>query len=335
MIKKYLKNNYKSKDYIWFMRQAGRYLPEYKKLRKKEKSFLSFCNNIKKATKVTLQPIQRFNLDSAIIFSDILIIPKMLGQKVTFLESKGPSLSKLTEKKINEISKLNLESLNKINTYKIIQKTRKVLDKEKGLIGFCGAPWTVACYMIDGNSRTNFNISKMWVKEKKDLLLQLIDIITDISIIHLRKQGISGCDALMTFDSWASLVPEKDFEDIIIKPTKKIRNSINKDYTFITYARGLSENILSYNDIIEPNVLAIDNSVDLSWIIKNISKNVVLQGNLDPKILKEGGKNLEKETTKILELTKGRKHIFNVGHGIIKNTPMKNIYSVIKTIRRR
>ena len=207
MIKNYLDNNYEMKNYVWFLRQAGRYLPEYKLIRKTEENFLSLCNNINKATDISLQPVQRFNLDSAIVFSDILVIPKLLGQDVSFTEKQGPVLEHLDYNLINRMREKSINLSSEINTYEVIKKIRASLSKKKGLIGFCGSPWTVACYMIDGSSKSNFTRSKSWIKTNKTILLDLLDIITDISTDHLLRQGESGCDTLMIFDSWASLVP--------------------------------------------------------------------------------------------------------------------------------
>ena len=334
MIKNYLKDLQSKKNYVWFLRQAGRYLPEYRLLRKTEKDFLTFCNNIKKASEVTLQPIRRFDLDSAIIFSDILIIPYLLGQKVKFIEKSGPVLEYLDNKSIDKMSKTKNDIEKRINTYKIIKKVRTTLDTNKGLIGFCGAPWTIACYMIDGSSKNNFSRSQNWIKSNKSYLMELLEIITDMCIKHLKDQGKAGCDSLMIFDSWASLVPDNYFEEIIISPTKKIINSIDNCYTKITYPKGIGKKIIYFNKYIDSEILSIDHNVDLNWLLKNIPSDTVLQGNLSPIILKEGGKKLVYETENILSLTSSRKHIFNVGHGIIKDTPIENIQKVLNIVRR-
>lgn len=334
MIKDYLNNKYKEENYVWFLRQAGRYLPEYKLIRKTEKDFLSLCNNVDKATNISLQPIERFNLDSAIVFSDILVIPALLGQKVVFTERYGPMLENLDHKLINSMNKKNVNFKSDINTYEVIKKIRGSLDKKKGLIGFCGAPWTIACYMIDGSSKQNFIKSKSWIKTNKTLLLELLDIIGEVSVNHLLYQGESGCDSLMIFDSWASLVPEDSFDDIIIAPTKKIISKIKKTFTTITYPKGIGHKIISFDKHVQSNVLGVDHHTDLNWLLKNISSSTVLQGNLNPHVLREGGHKLVSETEKILEMTKQRKHIFNVGHGIIKDTPVENVYKVLDIIRR-
>ena len=321
---------------VWFMRQAGRHLPEYLKLRKKSLGFLDFCFNYKSIIESTLQPIVRYDLDCAIVFSDILVIPYILNQKIEFIEGSGPildplQLTKDLNLKININKKRRLE-----NTYSAIAKIRKKLNKNKVLIGFCGGPWTVACYMIDGSSKTNFFKARELVNKDKVYLLMLLDEIVDVSVSHLEKQYLSGCDTLMIFESWAGLVPNNRLDEILYNPTKKIILKLREkkiDAPIICFPKGLKKEIINYSREVEPDVLSVDHDIDIGWVIKNLEKDKTLQGNINPNTLLEGGKSLEREIFKLKETVKERKHIFNLGHGILPKTPVENVVKAIELIR--
>ena len=321
---------------VWFMRQAGRHLPEYLKLRKKSLGFLDFCFNYKSIIESTLQPIVRYDLDCAIVFSDILVIPYILNQKIEFIEGSGPILDPLQltrdlNLKININKKRRLE-----NTYSAIAKIRKKLNKNKALIGFCGGPWTVACYMIDGSSKTNFFKARELVNKDKVYLLMLLDEIVDVSVSHLEKQYLSGCDTLMIFESWAGLVPNNRLDEILYNPTKKIILKLREkkiDAPIICFPKGLKKEIINYSREVEPDVLSVDHDIDIGWVIKNLEKDKTLQGNINPNTLLEGGKSLEREIFKLKETVKERKHIFNLGHGILPKTPVENVVKAIELIR--
>ena len=321
---------------VWFMRQAGRHLPEYLKLRKKSLGFLDFCFNYKSIIESTLQPIVRYDLDCAIVFSDILVIPYILNQKIEFIEGRGPSLDPLQltrdlNLKININKKRRLE-----NTYSAIVKIRKKLNKNKVLIGFCGGPWTVACYMIDGSSKTNFFKARELVNKDKVYLLMLLDKIVDVSVSHLEKQYLSGCDTLMIFESWAGLVPNNRLDEILYNPTKKIILKLREkkiDAPIICFPKGLKKEIINYSREVEPDVLSVDHDIDIEWVIKNLEEDKTLQGNINPNTLLQGGKSLEREIFKLKEIVKERKHIFNLGHGILPKTPVENVVKAIELIR--
>ena len=194
---------------VWFMRQAGRHLPEYKVIRSKKENFLEFCFDKKSVVEATLQPIQRYKIDCAIIFCDILIVPYILGQRISFVKGEGPLLESLSLQELISLKLLPKKKKDLKNTYDAIKEIRKKLNKNKSLIGFCGGPWTVACYMINGKGDSKFKAAIEKISREKASLVKLLDKLVDLSVTHLYQQYISGCDTLMIFESWAGLVPKK------------------------------------------------------------------------------------------------------------------------------
>ena len=321
---------------IWFMRQAGRHLPEYRKLRLKKESFLEFCFDFDCVVESTLQPIKRYDIDCAIVFSDILVIPYLLGQKVSFIKGIGPSLEDLNIKDLLDLEQSYYKKERLNNSYRAIGKIRSLLDKNKSLIGFCGAPWTVACYMIDGNSRAGFSLSKEIIKRNKIYLDFLLDKIINVSIRHLVEQYESGCDTLMIFESWAGLVSSKYRRDVLYAPVQKIIDGLKKHKVtapIIVFPRGLGVEIIDYISNVSADVLSIDHELDINWALKNISKDIILQGNLKPELLLRGGSKLDDEVLRIKKSVGNRQHIFNLGHGILPQTPVKNVHRFIEILR--
>ncbi len=321
---------------IWLMRQAGRHLPEYRKLRLKKKNFLDFCFDHDCVVESSLQPVKRYDIDCAIVFSDILVIPYLLGQKVSFIREIGPSLEGLSFKKLLGLKKCDYKQKDLDNSYRAIRKIRSLLNKNKSLIGFCGAPWTVACYMIDGNSRCGFDSSKESIKTRKNQLEILIDKIVNVSIEHLIKQYESGCDTLMIFESWASLVDSRNKNTILYEPVQKIIHGLRKRKVkapIIVFPKGLGNRITDYITNVNADVFSIDYQIDIEWAIENISKDIVLQGNLNPEFLLKGGTKLEEEVLKIKRSVGNRKHVFNLGHGLLPGTPIKNVHRFIEILR--
>ena len=321
---------------IWFMRQAGRHLPEYRKLRLKKKSFLEFCFDHDCIVESTLQPVHRYDIDCAILFSDILVIPHLLNQTVTFNKGTGPDLKKLDFKELLDlkINEVNIKDLNV--SYNAIKRIRKLLNKNKSLIGFCGAPWTVSCYMIDGNSKSGFKKSQACLENNKFELSLLLDKIVEVSIDHLTKQYENGCDTLMIFESWAGLVDRLNKDDVLYKPTRKIINGLRRKKIkapIIVFPKGLGSTVIEYIDNVNADVLSVDFETDLDWLLKNVDKELILQGNLNPKTLLQGGKKLVEEATKIKNIVGRRQHIFNVGHGLLPETPIENVHKFIEIIR--
>ena len=322
---------------IWVMRQAGRYLPEYRKLRAKAGDFLSLCYNSELAAEVTMQPIERFKFDAAIIFADILLIPQALGSELSFLEGDGPRLSRISNK--NDI--LKLKPANSIHEhlapiYNTVSLVAEQLSPKVALIGFAGAPWTVATYMIAGKGTKDQGPAHKFLKEDKDSFEMLINLLTEATILYLSKQIDSGAEVIKIFDSWAGSLKEEDFVNYTVVPVKKIITALNKlhpDVPIIAFPRGAG---LKYNDFANDtgaNCIAIDHSVDPEWAAKNLQIDSCIQGNLNPKYMVTGGKALLEETTKILDCFSNGPHIFNLGHGITPDGKPENLQLMIDKIR--
>ena len=322
---------------IWVMRQAGRYLPEYRKLRAKAGDFLSLCYNSELAAEVTLQPIERFKLDAAIIFADILLIPQALGSELSFLEGDGPRLSRISNK--NDI--LKLKPANSIHEhlepiYNTVSLVAEQLSPKVALIGFAGAPWTVATYMIAGKGTKDQGPAHKFLKEDKDSFEMLINLLTEATILYLSKQIDAGAEVIKIFDSWAGSLKEEDFVKYAVEPVKKIITALNKlhpDVPIIAFPRGAGLKYIDFANETGANCIAIDHSVDPEWAAKNLQIDSCIQGNLNPKHMVTGGKALLEETTKILDCFSNGPHIFNLGHGITPDGKPENLQLMIDRIR--
>ena len=322
---------------IWVMRQAGRYLPEYRKLRAKAGDFLSLCYNSELAAEVTMQPIERFKFDAAIIFADILLIPQALGSELSFLEGDGPRLSRISNK--NDI--LKLKPANSIHEhlapiYNTVSLVAEQLSPKVALIGFAGAPWTVATYMIAGKGTKDQGPAHKFLKEDKDSFEMLINLLTEATILYLSKQIDSGAEVIKIFDSWAGSLKEEDFVNYAIAPIKKIITALNKlhpDVPIIAFPRGAGLKYIDFANDTGANCIAIDHSLDPEWAAKNLQIDSCIQGNLNPKHMVTGGKALLEETTKILDCFSNGPHIFNLGHGITPDGKPENLQLMIDKIR--
>ena len=322
---------------IWVMRQAGRYLPEYRKLRAKAGNFLSLCYNSELAAEVTLQPIERFKLDAAIIFADILLIPQALGSELSFLEGDGPRLSRISNK--NDI--LKLKPANSIHEhlvpiYNTVSLVAEQLSPKVALIGFAGAPWTVATYMIAGKGTKDQGPAHKFLKEDKDSFEMLINLLTEATILYLSKQIDAGAEVIKIFDSWAGSLKGEDFVNYAIIPIKKIITALNKlhpDVPIIAFPREAGLKYIDFANETGANCIAIDHSVDPEWAAKNLQIDSCIQGNLNPKHMVTGGKALLQETTKILDCFSNGPHIFNLGHGITPDGKPENLQLMIDKIR--
>ena len=314
---------------IWIMRQAGRYLPEFREIRKKNTDFISLCLNDNLSSEITLQPIKRFNLDAAIIFSDILILPYGLGQKVKFEKNFGPRLGELN---LNEIAKIDeIDFVEKIySVYKAIKKVSSNVDlNDKNTIGFVGAPWTLLVYMINQQSPKN-NLKQNFFKDKF-LINRILLIIEKFLKVHIKNQVDNGANIIQIFDSWAGLLEEKDLPNYIYTPTLNLVNYVKSlNVPVICFPREI-KNYKEFCNIVKPDAISIDYNVDPKKILKDIK--IPVQGGLDPKILLTDYENLKKETSKYLEIFKDHPYIFNLGHGILPETNPVMVENIIKIVK--
>ena len=316
---------------VWFMRQAGRYLPEFKKIRAKNQNFIKLCLNSELSSEITLQPIKRFDIDSAIIFSDILMAPYALGQNVEFIKDHGPRLSDFNLNNFLDNDKISFtQKLHPV--YKAIEITRNKLDKKKSLISFIGAPWTLLIYMLDlKKNKKEINLEKL---KSKDFEVNLIlDKLNEYLCIHIENQINAGADVVQIFDSWAGLLPDDDLPNYCYIPNLKLVEFCNKKkIPVICFPKGIKENYKEFNNLVKPNGLNLDFEIDPSWALKNL-KNVVLQGGLDPKILFLPDQEIQKNTIKYLNILNKVPYIFNLGHGILPETEVDKVDKLIKFYR--
>jgi uroporphyrinogen decarboxylase len=319
---------------IWFMRQAGRYLPEYMKIRSTVNNFLELCYDSDKASIVTLQPITRFGFDAAIIFSDILVLPHVLGWNVEFKENEGPVLQKFTSE--NDFKFLNEKPDNKIkNIYDTVSKVREKLPEHTSLIGFAGSPWTVISYMLEGRGKQDFSVSKSFLYNNHGLALKLTDYITDQTIEYLSGQVEAGADVLQLFDSWSGVLYGTEYDDYVIKPTKKIISELKKRYPklpVIGFPRG--SGFLYEKYITETGIagVGVDQFVPVE-IMAGWQKNLVVQGNFDPIVLMSSKEAIAKKADEILSKMDNKNFIFNLGHGILPSTPIENVEFLVNYVR--
>ena len=322
------KKNCKS---IWFMRQAGRYLPEFRKIRLQNKDFIKLCLNSELSSEITLQPIKRFDLDAAIIFSDILIVPYALGQKVEFIKDMGPKLEKFNFNFFKDNNKKSFtQKLQPV--YKAISKTRNKLGKEKSLIAFVGAPWTLLIYMLDLKLEKK-KIDYQKIKSKRDEIILILNKLNEYLSIHIENQINAGADVVQIFDSWAGLIKPEDFVHYCIEPNFKLVNFCKKkNIPVICFPRGIGRNYKKFNDVVRPDGLNIDYEVDPEWAKINL-KNVVIQGGLDPKILLNSEIDIMNSTKKYLDTFQDLPYVFNLGHGLLPTTDPDKVEKLIKFYR--
>jgi uroporphyrinogen decarboxylase len=321
---------------IWMMRQAGRYLPEYRALREKAGSFLNLCFTPEYAAEVTLQPIRRFNFDAAIIFSDILVIPYALGRSVRFEAGEGPRLDPLdTPDKVATLAaKADFGKLEPV--YEALRRVRAELDPKIALIGFCGAPWTVATYMVAGQGTPDQAPARMMAYRHPDAFAKIIDVLVENSIHYLVGQLKAGADALQIFDTWAGVLPPRELDRWSIEPARRIVEGVRKqvpDAKIIGFPRGAAGQLPAYVEATGVNAVSIDWTADPSFIRERVQSRVAVQGNLDPLALIAGGAALDRAIDDVLaNYGKGRL-IFNLGHGIQPETPIAHVEQMVKRVR--
>jgi uroporphyrinogen decarboxylase len=317
---------------IWFMRQAGRYLPEFRKIRKKNPNFIKLCLNSDLVNEITLQPLKRFDLDAAIIFSDILMIPYGLGQKVEFKKGFGPILEDINIDKIINVNREDfVKKLSPI--YKGIEKVKNNL-KEKELIGFVGAPWTLLLYMLNKQSpKNNFDFNK--INKDKPLFDTLLKKIEEMVCLHVDKQIEAGANVIQIFDSWAGLLPKNELLNYCYIPTLKVVEHIkSKKIPIICFPKGIGKNYVDFCLTVKPDCISIDYEVDPKWIKEKLN-GIPIQGGLDPKILLEDKEKIKKSTENYLNIFKDYPYIFNLGHGVLPETKPETIKYLIEIVREK
>ncbi|WP_090709480.1 MULTISPECIES: uroporphyrinogen decarboxylase [unclassified Beijerinckia] len=320
---------------IWMMRQAGRYLPEYLEIRAKTKSFLEFCYNSELAIEATLQPIRRFGFDAAIIFSDILVIPDALGQDVRFEVGEGPRLAAIEAPDGLKRLSTTLDMDHLAPVYRAITGVRAQLPADVALVGFCGAPWTLATYMIGGRGTPDQAPARLFAYRYPAAFAQLIDLLVEVAIVHLSAQIEAGANAVQIFDSWAGSLPTGELKQWSVRPIRRIAEGVKARHPgakVIGFPRAVGEQLTRFTEIGALDALSIDTTADRRWA-RQAAGGKPLQGNLDPLALLAGGSALDQAIDCILEDFAGYPHVFNLGHGILPPTPIKNVEHLIGRVR--
>lgn len=330
---------------IWLMRQAGRFLPEFRKIRS-QANFLTRCLTPDLAVEITLQPIQRFAFDAAILFSDILILPWALGQDLQFVEGQGPILTPIRcEKDLNQLNPIQLiEKTDPI--LKTLQRLNTILNGQEAigkappqsitLIGFTGSPFTVACYMVEGKSSKDFLTVFQMIYQNPLLFDKIINLLIETTTLYLCHQIEAGAEAIMLFDSWAGVLPTPLFQRYVIEPTRQIVNTLRHRYPsipIIGFPRLAGSQLLTYLHQTNLQTIGIDQFQDTTFLNNNIPATIGFQGNLDPLCLLYGGNMLQKEITRLCLELKNRPHIFNLGHGVLPTTPIEHVETLVNTLR--
>lgn len=321
---------------IWLMRQAGRYLPEYRKVREKAGDFLSLCYTPNLAAEVTLQPIKRFGLDAAIIFADILLVPHALGRSVRYDEGAGPLLQRVEGER--DIALLALENVvSQLRpVFETVERVRTALPEGVAVIGFAGAPWTVATYMIEGRGSADQRAARLWAYEKPKVLDALIDVLTEATIVYLSGQIEAGAEVIQVFETWGGALSGDDFARWCIAPAKRIVAALKSrfpDTPVIGFPRGAGASLIPYAERTGVAGLSLDWTVPLDWAAETLQPQVTLQGNLDPMALVAGGRSMRMMVQQIIESWGQGPMIFNLGHGILPETPPEHVAELVAIVR--
>jgi uroporphyrinogen decarboxylase len=321
---------------IWLMRQAGRYLPEYRASRQKAGGFLDLCYTPDFAVEVTLQPIRRYGFDAAILFSDILVVPDGLGQDVSFVEGTGPVLKPIRE--AADIAALSTKGLQEklAPVYEAVKRLSAQLDSKTALIGFAGAPWTVACYMIEGRTSRDFHNIKAMCYGQPDIFARLMDLLVEGTVDHLSRQVEAGVEVVQIFESHAGVLPEPEFRRWVIDPIRRIVAALRERWPalpIIGFPRGAGAMYTDFAEETGITAVSLDTTVSLSWACEHLPKGMPIQGNLDPVFLLTGGAGMEAAVERIVTECRGRPHIFNLGHGVDKHTAPATVERLVSKIR--
>lgn len=315
---------------FWFMRQAGRYLPEYRALRKESPDFVAFCLHPERAAEVTLQPLRRFDMDAAILFADILLIPHALGAGLAFKEGEGPVLE--TVRDAATVARLEAQTDAAADrlapVYETVSRVRAALAPDKALIGFAGSPWTVASYMVEGGGGHDFLHIRRMAIAQPELFARLIDVLVRSTVDYLDRQIVAGADAVQLFDTWAGVLPAAEFERWCVAPTAAIVAALRRRHPgvkIIGFPRGAGTGLRRYGSATGVDALALDAGVAPDWAAENLPAKLCLQGNLDPLLLAIGGTRMEDAAHAILSAWRDRAFVFNLGHGITPDVPVAHV----------
>ena len=322
---------------IWMMRQAGRYLPEYRATRAEAGDFLSLCYNSELACEVTLQPIRRYGFDASILFADILLVPQALGADLWFVTGEGPRLSTITDKAgFDALKPADAIHEHLAPIYETVRMLSRELPKETTLIGFAGAPWTVATYMIAGRGTPDQGPAHALKDGNREVFEALLKRITDATILYLSEQIKAGAEVVKIFDSWAGSLKGDDFINYAVKPAAQITaalKALHPDTPIIAFPRGAGERYIGLHKAIGADCIALDDGVTAEWAAANVQTGGCVQGNLKSSHMVTGGDDLVRETRKIVDAFKNGPHIFNLGHGITPDADPENVQLMIDTVR--
>jgi uroporphyrinogen decarboxylase len=321
---------------VWLMRQAGRYLPEYRAIREGGGGFIARCTTPDIATEVTLQPIRRFGMDGAILFSDILILPWAMGQDVQFIDGEGPVLSPIRDEAGLSVLDLARGEDRTAPVMETVRRVRAALPETCTLLGFAGSPFTVACYMIEGGGSRDFAATRTLAYTDPRFFGRLMDRLVEGTIAYLSAQIDAGADAIMLFDTWAGILPPAEFFRHVVAPTAAIVEVLNRKYPGVPvlgFPRLAGTMIADYAEQTGVDCVGLDTSLDAARIAFTLPETVAVQGNLDPMVLIAGGEALQRESLAIRDALRGRPHIFNLGHGILPQTPPAHVADLVGIIR--
>jgi uroporphyrinogen decarboxylase len=322
---------------VWMMRQAGRYLPEYRALRERAGSFLDLCFTPELAAEVTLQPVRRFGFDAAILFSDILVIPHALGRPVSFVAGEGPRLAPLSEPGQVEALPGEVDQAALAPVYETIRLVRGKLPPETTLLGFCGAPWTVATYMIAGRGTPDQAPARLFAYRHPDAFARLLDILVEASAAYLVRQLQAGVDAVQIFDTWAGVLPAGEFTRWCVEPTARLVAAVRAQVPtakIIGFPRGAGAGLLRYVDRVPVDAVSVDWMADPAFVREQVQVRLPVQGNLDPLALLAGGSALDRGVDAALKAFAGGPFIFNLGHGILPETPIAHVEQMLSRVRK-
>jgi uroporphyrinogen decarboxylase len=321
---------------FWLMRQAGRYLPEYRALRATAGSFLDLCLNPGFATEVTLQPLRRFGMDAAILFSDILVVPLALGQGLTFAEGEGPRLPPIRDLAGLGTLKETIDLDRLAPVYETVARLAEVIPSGTTLIGFAGAPWTVATYMVEGGSSRGFPETRRWMSSDPAGFGVLIDRLVLATIAHLSAQVDAGAEVVQLFDSWAGALEGDEFDRWAVRPASRIVAALKQRFPglpVIGFGRGAGDRHLAYAEGTGVDAVSVEQGLPLDWVKNVLQPRTVVQGNLDPAVLVAGGDSLDLEVERLLKTLGPSRFIFNLGHGIVPETPPEHVARLAALIR--